>query len=451
MGIFSKIKDMFKKYDDSEETKVEEVEESGEEIEDTIEDEEEQKEIEDTAEEDNQEEDSDEEIEDTVEEEKEEDIEDDNDEAIDEEEVEESEETEDDSDKEEIEEEQNEDESKEEIIEEKKEKKGLFGFGKKKTKEEIFEEEKKSVKIYEKGLTRSRQGFVSRLAGLTSKYNKVTEEYFDDLEEILIMADIGVNTVMKFIDRLRDRAKSENITDPELLKEIIVDELFIIYVNDEVLSSKINYRTDGEISVLLFVGVNGVGKTTTIAKLANKMKDEGHKVLLVGADTFRAGATEQLHEWANRLDVGFCGNIESNDPASVVFDGIEMAKKEEYDVVLIDTAGRLQNKVNLMKELEKINKVIDDKIDGGACETLLVIDATTGQNGISQAKAFKEITNITGIVLTKLDGTAKGGIVLAIKEEVGLPVKYIGLGETKDDLQVFDIEKYIYGLFKDMV
>ena len=451
MGIFSKIKDMFKKYDDSEETKVEEVEETSEEIEDTIEDEEEQKEIEDTAEEDNQEEDSDEEIEDTVEEEKEEDIEDDNDEAIDEEEVEESEETEDDSDKEEIEEEQNEDESKEEIIEEKKEKKGLFGFGKKKTKEEIFEEEKKSVKIYEKGLTRSRQGFVSRLAGLTSKYNKVTEEYFDDLEEILIMADIGVNTVMKFIDRLRDRAKSENITDPELLKEIIVDELFIIYVNDEVLSSKINYRTDGEISVLLFVGVNGVGKTTTIAKLANKMKDEGHKVLLVGADTFRAGATEQLHEWANRLDVGFCGNIESNDPASVVFDGIEMAKKEEYDVVLIDTAGRLQNKVNLMKELEKINKVIDDKIDGGACETLLVIDATTGQNGISQAKAFKEITNITGIVLTKLDGTAKGGIVLAIKEEVGLPVKYIGLGETKDDLQVFDIEKYIYGLFKDMV
>ena len=333
----------------------------------------------------------------------------------------------------------------------KKEKKGFFGFGKIKTKEEIFEEEKKSVKVYEKGLTRSRQGFVSKLAGLTSKYNKVNDEYFDELEEILIMADIGVNTVMKFIDKLRDRVKKEDIDDPELLKEIIVDELFIIYVNDEVLSSKINYRDDGEPSVILFIGVNGVGKTTTIAKLANKMKDEGRKVLLVGADTFRAGAVTQLNEWAEKVGVGFCGNMESTDPASVVYDGLEMAKKENYDVVLVDTAGRLQNKVNLMKELEKINKVIDTHVEGGACETLLVIDATTGQNGISQAKAFKEITNITGIVLTKLDGTAKGGIVLAIKEEVGLPVKYIGLGETKDDLQVFDIEKYIYGLFKDMM
>ena len=332
----------------------------------------------------------------------------------------------------------------EDIIEDKKEKGFLFSRKKK-------GEERKSVKIYEKGLSRSRQGFVSKLAGLTSKYNKVNDEYFDELEEILIMADIGVNTVMKFIDRLRDRVRKEKIEDPELLKEIIVDELFIIYVNEEVLSSKINYREDGEVSVLLFVGVNGVGKTTTIAKLANKMKDEGRKVLLVGADTFRAGAVEQLKEWADRVGVGFCGNFESTDPASVVYDGIKMAKEEDYDVVLIDTAGRLQNKVNLMKELEKINKVIEGQVDGGTCETLLVIDATTGQNGISQAKAFKEITNITGIVLTKLDGTAKGGIVLAIKEEVGLPVKYIGLGETKDDLQVFDIEKYIYGLFKEMM
>ena len=263
------------------------------------------------------------------------------------------------------------------------------------------------------------------------------------------MADIGINTVMEFIDRLRDRVRHENITDPSELKEIIVDELFIIYVNDEVLSNKINFNENGP-TVILFVGVNGVGKTTTIGKLANKFKDDGKKVLLVGADTFRAGAVEQLKEWSTKIGVGFFGK-ENSDPASVVFDGLVKSKEEEYDIVLVDTAGRLQNKVNLMKELEKINKVIDNQIEGGATETLLVVDATTGQNGISQAKAFKEITNITGIVLTKLDGTAKGGIVLAIKESVGIPVKYIGLGETKDDLQVFDIEKYIYGLFKDMM
>ena len=326
-------------------------------------------------------------------------------------------------------------------------------FVEKNKKEEITpvedKKEEKSIKVYEKGLTKSREGFVSKLVNLTNKYKKITDEYFDELEEILIMADIGVNTVMDFMDRLRDRVKSESITDPSILKEIIVDELFIIYVNDEVISNKIQYREDGP-TVVLFIGVNGVGKTTTIAKIGNKMIDEGKKVLMVGADTFRAGAVEQLREWSEKVGAGFYGKEES-DPASVVYDGIELAKKENYDVVLIDTAGRLQNKVNLMKELEKINKVIDGLIDGGASETLLVIDATTGQNGISQAKAFQEITNITGIVLTKLDGTAKGGIVLAIKESVGIPVKYIGLGETKDDLQTFDIEKYIYGLFKDMM
>ena len=314
----------------------------------------------------------------------------------------------------------------------------------------VTEEVKKSVKVYEKGLTKSRDGFVSKLAGLTNKYKKVTDEYFDELEEILIMADIGINTVMEFIDRLRERVKSEKLDDPELLKEIIVDELFIIYVNDEVLTNKINYREDGP-TAILFVGVNGVGKTTTIGKIGHKLKDEGKKVLLVAADTFRAGATAQLKEWSEKIGVGFYGREEGADPASVVFDGLVKAKEEKYDVVLIDTAGRLQNKVNLMKELEKMNKVIEGQLEGGASETLLVIDATTGQNGISQAKAFKEITNITGIVLTKLDGTAKGGIVLAIKENIGVPVKYIGLGEGKDDLQVFDIEKYIYGLFKDLM
>lgn len=314
------------------------------------------------------------------------------------------------------------------------------------------EEQKQNeeVKVYEKGLSKAREGFVSKLANLTNKYRTINDEYFDELEEILIMADIGVNTVMDFIDRLRDRVAKEKISDPELLKEIIVDELFIIYVGDEVLSSKIKYCENGP-TVILFVGVNGVGKTTTIAKIAWKMKQEGKKVLLVAADTFRAGAVEQLQLWSERVGVSFYGKEEGSDPASVVYDGCQIAKNEDYDIVLVDTAGRLQNKVNLMKELEKMNKVIGGIIPDGPHETLLVIDATTGQNGISQAKAFQEITNITGIVLTKLDGTAKGGIVLAIKEQLGLPVKFIGLGEAKEDLQVFDIEKYIYGLFKDMM
>ena len=307
-----------------------------------------------------------------------------------------------------------------------------------------------NVKVYEKGLTKSRENFVSKLVGLTNKYKKITDEYFDELEEILINADIGVETVMNFIDRLKERVKHEKIEDTEYLKEIIVDELFIIYVNDEVITSKINFANEGP-TIILFVGVNGVGKTTTIAKIADKLKNEGKKVMLVAGDTFRAGATKQLEEWANKVGTSFTGRSEGADPASVVYDGLEKAKEESIDVVLIDTAGRLQNKTNLMKELEKINKVIGKIIPGGPHETLLVIDATTGQNGISQAIAFKEITNITGIVLTKLDGTAKGGIVLAIKEKVGIPVKYIGLGEKKEDLQPFDIEKYIYGLFKDMM
>ena len=311
------------------------------------------------------------------------------------------------------------------------------------------EKKKDKVKIYEKGLTKSREGFVSKLANLTNKYNKITDEYFDELEEILIMADIGVSTVMDFMDRLKTRVKHEKIEDLEYLKEVIVDELFVIYVEDEVLSSKLIFN-EKDISVILFIGVNGVGKTTTIAKIADKLKNNGKKVMLVGADTFRAGAVEQLKEWSNKVGVGFFGK-DNSDPASVVYDGISQAKEEGYDVVLVDTAGRLQNKVNLMKELEKINKVINSLVDGGCSETLLIIDATTGQNGISQAKAFKEITDVTGIVLTKLDGTAKGGIVLAIKESVNIPVKYIGLGERKEDLCEFDIENYIYGLFKDMM
>lgn len=327
---------------------------------------------------------------------------------------------------------------------------GLFSKIKEKfNKKEVFKDDKQKER-YDKGLEKTRKDFSDKLNKLNKKYKKVNTEYFEELEEMLIMSDIGVNTVIKFMDRLVDRAKSEKIDDPEVLKEIIVDELFIIYVNNEVLVNKINYAEEGP-TVLLFVGVNGVGKTTTIAKIAKKEKDNKKKVLLVAADTFRAGAIEQLKEWGDRLKVDVVTGEENSDPASVVYKGVEKAKNENYDIVLVDTAGRLQNKLNLMKELEKINKVITNLIGHEPNETLLVIDATTGQNGISQAKSFKEITSVTGIVLTKLDGTAKGGIVLAIKEEVNIPVKFIGLGEKAEDLEYFDIEKYIYGLFKEMI
>ncbi len=318
----------------------------------------------------------------------------------------------------------------------------------KEIKEEKKEEEQ--IKLYDKGLSKSRDNFVNKLINLNNKTKKITDEYFDELEDILIMADIGVNTVLSFIERLKKRVKSENITDLDYLKEVIVDELFIIYVDNSILTNKINYNPNGP-TVILFVGVNGVGKTTTIGKIANKLVKKNKKVLMVAGDTFRAGATEQLLEWSKRVGCLFVSGKEGSDPSSVIYDGISQAKKENVDVILIDTAGRLQNKVNLMKELEKMNKVINSLIEGAPHETLLVIDATTGQNGISQAKSFKEITNITGIVLSKLDGTAKGGIVLAIKEELDIPVKYIGLGEGIDDLETFDIEKYIYGLFKDMM
>ncbi len=310
-------------------------------------------------------------------------------------------------------------------------------------------EETKEVQVYDKGLEKTRDEFVSKLNILGIKYTKVSEEYFEELEDLLIMADIGVKTVFKFLDRLRKRVKEENITDTKYLNEVIIDELFIIYVEGESLSDKINEAQSGP-TVLLFVGVNGVGKTTTIGKIAHRYKNSGKKVMLIAGDTFRAGAVEQLKEWATKTDSIFYGK-ENTDPAGVIYDGLVKAKEENVDIVLIDTAGRLQNKVNLMKELEKINKVIKTHIENAPHETLLVIDATTGQNGISQAKAFKEITDITGIVLTKLDGTAKGGIVLAIKEEVNLPVKFVGLGEKSEDLQTFDIENYIYGLFKDMM
>ena len=307
---------------------------------------------------------------------------------------------------------------------------------------------KEAIEKYDKGLEKTRKEFVSQLSNLSRRYKNIDDDYFEELEDILIMADIGVDTVVHFVDLLKKRVKIEKIIDAEVLKDIIIDELFIMYVGNGILDSKIHYSENGP-TVILFVGVNGVGKTTTIGKLAHQLKNEGKKVLLVAGDTFSAGAIEQIVEWSVKVGVDVVTS-KSKDPSSVMYDGLEKAKEEDYDVVLIDTAGRLQNKENLMRELEKVNRVIQKLIPEAPHETLLVIDATTGQNGISQAKSFKEITNITGIVLTKLDGTAKGGIVLAIKESVNLPVKYVGLGEGMDDLEKFDIEKYIYGLFKDL-
>ena len=320
---------------------------------------------------------------------------------------------------------------------------GLFD----KIKKAFSSKENTNVEKYEEGLTKTRDNFVNKLNLLGIKYTKISDEFYDELEEILIMADVGTKVTEKFINKIKKRVREENITDFEYLKEVIVDELLLIYVNGESLTSKIKYNENG-MTTILFVGVNGVGKTTSIAKLGYRMKNEGKKVMFIGADTFRAGAVNQLKMWAEKLGVSFYGR-DDTDPATVVYEGLTKANEEKIDVCLIDTAGRLQNKVNLMKELEKINKIIEKKQETPADETLLVIDASTGQNGISQAKNFKEVTNITGIILTKLDGTAKGGIVLGVKEEIGLPVKFVGLGEKENDMIPFDIESYIYGLFKE--
>ncbi len=427
MGLFQKFKDMFSSKKQREE-ELEEILEEQENEEVEIE-EEPQEEIEEEVE------DTSEEIEEDTEEE----------ESVEKDEIEESEE----EIQEEIEDEEPEvEEEPEEIIEEVKEepkkekkKKSFFGFK--------LSEKDKDLLVYDKGLEKSRKEFVSQLSILGKKFTRVNEDYYEELEQLLISADIGINTVFKFMDRLRDRVKHENISDTNYLTEVIVDELLMIYVEGSSLTDKINIAEEGP-TVILMVGVNGVGKTTTIGKLAHKYIKEGKKVMLIAGDTFRAGAVPQLEEWANRTGALFFGK-ENTDPAGVIFDGLVKAKEENVDIVLIDTAGRLQNKVNLMNELEKINKVIGRHIPNAPHETLLIIDATTGQNGISQAESFKEITNITGIVLTKLDGTAKGGIVLAIKENVGIPVKFIGLGEQMEDLRTFDIEDYIYGLFKDMM
>ena len=296
------------------------------------------------------------------------------------------------------------------------------------------------------GLTKTRKSLTEKIEKVIIGYADIDDDLLDELEDALIQADVGVKTSLQLMDDVRAGIKKKQINSPEDLKPFLIKRITEM-LNEG--SDETNIAKSGP-TVILVIGVNGVGKTTTIAKLAHKYKSEGKRVMMIAGDTFRAGAVEQLRIWADRTDSLFYGR-ENTDPAGVIFDGLVKAKEENVDIVLIDTAGRLHNKVNLMKELEKINKVIGNQINGAPHETLLVIDATTGQNGIMQAEAFKEITNITGIVLTKLDGTAKGGIVLAIKEAVNIPVKFVGLGEKMTDLIPFDIENYIYGLFKDML
>ncbi len=302
---------------------------------------------------------------------------------------------------------------------------------------------------YNKALEKSRVNFSDSLLKLSSKYQSIDNDYFDELEEILIISDVGINTVMDLIDRLKLRVARENISDPTLMNEIIVDELFLVYVGEDILSSTINFNDSG-LTVVLVVGVNGVGKTTTIGKLAHKYGSANKKVVLAAGDTFRAGATKQLELWGERTNCHVVAGKENQDPSSVIYDALEYCKNNSADVLICDTAGRLQNKSHLMQELEKIKRVISREVEGAPHETLLVIDGTTGQNGISQAKIFSESTDVSGIVLTKLDGTSKGGIILAIKEIVNIPVKYIGLGEKMEDLEEFDVEKYIYGLFQSL-
>jgi len=303
---------------------------------------------------------------------------------------------------------------------------------------------------FKDGLSKTRNSFSERVNDLVSRYRQVDEEFFEELEEILISADVGVATVLDLIDDLKSEVKHRNIKDPQDVQAVISEKLIDIYESGEEQIGELNMQQN-DLTVILFVGVNGVGKTTTIGKIAHKFKQEGKKVVMAAGDTFRAGAIEQLEVWGERVGVDVIKQSAGSDPAAVMYDAVQSAKARKADVLLCDTAGRLQNKVNLMKELEKVKRVIEREIPGAPHEVLLVLDATTGQNALSQAKTFSEATNVTGIVLTKLDGTAKGGIVLAIRNELKLPVKFVGLGEKVDDLQPFDTEQYIYGLFANAV
>ena len=302
---------------------------------------------------------------------------------------------------------------------------------------------------YNRSLKKTRTGFSARLNAFLANFRRVDEDFFEELEEMLILSDVGVNVATQLTEDLRYEAKLENAKKADDLKRVIIEKLVEIYEKDGVFNEQINFQ-DG-LTVMLFVGVNGVGKTTSIGKLAYKYKNEGKKVMLVAADTFRAGAVAQLSEWGRRVDVPVVTGPEKADPASVVFDGMERAVAENVDVLLIDTAGRLQNKDNLMAELEKIGRIIKRVIPDAPHETLLALDASTGQNALSQAKEFSKITPLTGLILTKIDGTAKGGVVLAIRQELDIPVKFIGFGEKIDDIGEFDSEDFIRGLLEGII
>lgn len=309
---------------------------------------------------------------------------------------------------------------------------------------DIFSKNKKDTAIkYDSALKESREAFTDRLNKLNKKYKKVNQEYFDEVEEILISADCGVTFTLKIMEKLVAKVRAEKLEDISEINEALFELIFDNYLNEEELKGEFEFIHKPE--VVLICGVNGVGKTTSIAKLANRYKKMGKKVVLVAADTFRAGAVEQLTYWSEKLAVDIVKGEENEDPASVAYKGLEFAKKVDADLVIVDTAGRIQNKVNLMNELKKIGRVIE-KENMVLDETFLVLDATTGQNGVIQAKAFKEILPISGIILTKMDGTSKGGIILSIKDELNIPVRFIGLGEKMDDLELFDLPTYLHGL-----
>lgn len=310
----------------------------------------------------------------------------------------------------------------------------------------------RQTQLYEQGLSKSNKGFGARLNAFLAKFRTVDEDFFDELEELLIESDVGYETSEDLTDQLREEAKLQKAKSREDLKKVIVQKLVEVYDdNGDPENEKLTYDPSAKPNVYLFVGVNGAGKTTTVGKLAKRFHDQGKKVIMVAADTFRAGAVEQLVEWGKRVDVPVVTGPEKADPAAVVYDGLERAIKEEADYLLVDTAGRLQNKVNLMKELEKIQRTIKKRLPEQPAETLLVLDGSTGQNALLQAKDFDKTTKLTGLVLTKLDGSSKGGVVLSIRHEMKLPVKLVGLGEKAEDLADFDAASYAVGLFHDLL
>ncbi|WP_336076884.1 signal recognition particle-docking protein FtsY [Paenibacillus sp. 203] len=317
-----------------------------------------------------------------------------------------------------------------------------------KLKESIANKTESVTKQFKDGLEKTRKGFVEKVTDLMIRRKKIDEEFYEELEEILIGADVGVNTVMNLIEDLREEVKKRKIEDASELQPVLSEKLSELLRGND--NSQLKMSADG-ITVILFVGVNGVGKTTTIGKLAHRFKQEGKKVLLAAGDTFRAGAIEQLEVWGERAGVEVIKQQSGSDPAAVMFDAVQAAKQRQVDVLLCDTAGRLQNKSNLMEELNKIFRVIQREIPDAPHEVLLVLDATTGQNALNQAKLFGEKSGVTGLVLTKLDGTAKGGIVVAIRQELNLPVKLVGLGEKVNDLQPFDSEQFVHALFAGLI